>query len=307
VAYYIHIMKLQFPLGAVLALAASGCGNLEVVSKLSTGGGDEPGAVVSQSFDVPEFTKIEAGSSLQIEYSTGRKRSVTVQADTDVMSHISVSVSDGVLHLKTEGSFSTHEPIIVKIENPALTGFFLSGASKGDFKGISSEAFEVLLSGSSDAKLVGHLRSLRVEVTGSSKLDAASRGKFDLSGFVTGSSEIKTVGVVGELDIQATGASRIKLDRLDANSAKASVLGSSSMTAHGSAKTLTSSVTGASELRFDGVKVDTAEVTATGSSHVTIGETKNLKAVATGASEITYRGHPEVSRVTTGGSSIEPG
>src|SRR5579871_4431809 len=130
-----HMKK---PLAACLvALSLSGC---TVISNLSSG--EDDGAQVTGSGKLKTdnrklsgFHAVEVKGALDCDIKIGKASDVTVEADDNLLPLVKTDVKDGVLIIKTDGNFSTHQSIKVAFTMPELTDGTLSGSGNFNVTG----------------------------------------------------------------------------------------------------------------------------------------------------------------------------
>jgi hypothetical protein len=192
------------------AVPLSGCVSLSLLP----GGRGVAGRGTPEIFEFPvgEITEVRMELACNVEFYSAPSDTVTLQIQPNLMEHVTVSESGGVLTVRSRRnirvSSSTNIPVLT-VSTPALTRFDFSGA--GAFTAndvISSDTFtltvsgagtgsakldvttlEVVMTGAGDFRFSGRADAARLMMTGAGKLDAldleAREGNINLSGVGT--------------------------------------------------------------------------------------------------------------------------
>ena len=205
------------------------------------------GPLVTQEFDVARFSKVAAGSAFEVAIVRDESHSVIVTVNENLVDRLDVSVSGDTLriYLKPGVSLRGASTLKAKVTMPELVGLDLSGATRTNLKGFSSNGpLEVEVSGAStlrgdvvsgDARfdasgastvsLEGSARDLRIKASGASTVDFGSFSSQDTVVEASGASRV-IVNTSGQLDVEASGASSVRYvgepDRLRVNTSGAS-------------------------------------------------------------------------------------
>ena len=230
---------------------------------------DARGPQTRQSRSIPDFNRIEAGDSYQVDVKLGSIPSVTIEAPQDLLGHLTARVEDGTLILGSDMSYSVSGIAAIKAHVVArqLVGASVSGASKMWINSrITTDQFDAHASGAGILKMEGSVNSLNIELSGSARAEINAHA-------------------VHLLKLEGSGASNCIVD--------------------GTSTTTSIELSGASNFQGNFTAQD-ADVQASGASHARLKVTKALNGEASGASEILYTGSPsQVVRNTSGVSSIE--
>jgi len=89
-------------IAAVLVVVLAGCAGVGAKSETITGSGE----LVSRSFDLDGFARIDADFAAQVTVTRGDAYSVNVEVDDNVASRLAVSVKGDTLHIRLKnGSY----------------------------------------------------------------------------------------------------------------------------------------------------------------------------------------------------------
>jgi len=185
------------------------------------------GNLVSRSFDLDGFSRIDASQGAQVEVTRGDAFSVDVEVDDNVASKLDLSVSGDTLRIALDVDSQVNVTFRVRVTMPELTRVTLNGGSKlqGELAG---ENLAVNLNGGSQATLTGTAGRVAIDVNGGSK---ALLG--DL--------------VAGDVELTANGGSHVEVNSSGRVSGKAS--GGSSVTVAGSPTSVDVEASGGASVR----------------------------------------------------------
>ncbi|HXZ66082.1 MAG TPA: DUF2807 domain-containing protein [Streptosporangiaceae bacterium] len=218
------IAGLILALVAVVVLAA-------VVAVLLARGGSPgsglqgSGVPATQSRVLSRFSSVDLAGSNKVTVDVGRRQSVVVHADSNLLRHVTTRVVAGTLVIGTTGTFTTRSPMSVDVSLPALGAVTLSGSGEISVTGIHEPRLIVTLSGS---------------------------GVLDASGTAT------------QLDVTLGGSGLAQLDNLVARDVRAVVAGSGVISVTVTAR-LNAAVPGTGAIIYSGNAKVTSSVTGTGS------------------------------------------
>jgi hypothetical protein len=149
----------------LIALTAVGCHH-------RIGGVKGSGNRVVQKREVPTFTSISTDGAFDVEVVVQKTQSFEIEGDDNILPLISTDVSGDKLSIKSGSSFSTSEPLRIRISVPELVAVRASGAGKFEVTGVKSEKFQIGCNGAPALKVSGSTRMLDIDVTGAAKIDA---------------------------------------------------------------------------------------------------------------------------------------
>ena len=184
------------------------------------------GNLVSRSFDLDGFSRIDASSGAQVEVTRGDEFSVDVEVDDNVASKLDLSVSGDTLRIRLDIDSQINITFRVKVTMPELTGVTLNGGSslRGELAGedltvnlnggsslrgeLAGDDLTVNLNGGSKATLTGTAGRMTIDVNGGSQalLGDLAAGDVELTANGGGSIEINTSGRVSG---RANGGARV--------------------------------------------------------------------------------------------------
>jgi hypothetical protein len=192
---------------AVLVLAAA------VVALLARGGSSNSGVqgsgvAATQSRVVPTFSSVDLPGSNIVTVAVGRRQSVVVHADSNLLRNVTTRVVAGTLIVGTTGSFSTRIPMSVQVSVPSLAAVTLSGSGEISVTGIDASRLTATLPGSGALYANGTVTRLDVTLGGSGLAQLDNLVARDVHAVVTGSGLIR-VTATASLNAAVTGSGAI--------------------------------------------------------------------------------------------------
>ena len=164
-----------------------------------------------QKRDVGSFTSIATDGAFNIEVVCQKTQSVEVEGDDNILPLITTEVSNNVLHINNDRSFTVNDPIKVTISVPNLDGISTNGAGKVDVAGLKNDKFEIDANGATTIRVTGETKLIDIDTNGAGKIDAhklrAARGVVDAKGVAR-----VDVNVSEQLDVTVSGPSHVKYE-----------------------------------------------------------------------------------------------
>jgi hypothetical protein len=208
---------------SIVVVLLVACGGPIVSGPAVTGSGK----LVSLSFDLDGFSRIDANNAAQVEVTRGSAFSVEVEVDDNLASRLDVSVASGTLYIKLQNGSYNKVTLRARVTMPELRGVTLNGGStlRGELAG---EDLSINLNGGSQAMLTGIAGRVTIDVNGGSqamlgdlaagnvKLTAngGSRVEIQASGAVSGSAnggaQITVSGSPSSVNVETNGGAQVK-------------------------------------------------------------------------------------------------
>lgn len=211
-------------------------------------------APATETRNVPEFTAIAAGGSVNISVTQGPVTSVQVTADDKVLPKIETVVELGKrgptlqIRIKSEGwgwgkNYNTG-PVNVVIVTPKLTG--LASAGSGDIRvgALQTPSLQMSISGSGNAQLVG-----------------LSTDEFGVS--IAGSGDVSADGRAAKLTVSIAGSGDVRLAELRSDEVSVKIAGSGDAAVQAQ-KTLSVSIAGSGDVVYSGEATVKSSVAGSG-------------------------------------------
>jgi Putative auto-transporter adhesin, head GIN domain len=163
------------------------------------------GKLVSRSFELTDFSRIDADNAAQVEMTRGDTFSVVVEVDDNVVSLLDVAVTGDTLHIGLQNGSYNDVTLRAQVTMPKLTGVTLDGASRltGELAG---ENLVLNLDGATRATLTGTAGQVTIGINGASQALLSGLSADDVNLTADGASRIE-VYVTGSVSGTANGAS----------------------------------------------------------------------------------------------------
>jgi len=207
-----------------LALLAAGCGVPHFGAKNKTNGSGTPKV---EKRAVGPFTAVDISGAYDVEIVAQKETSLEIEGDDNLLKLVKTEVKNGTLFISSESGFSTRRAIRVRISTPDIQGLTSSGANQIKITGVKSENFVVETSGASKIFVAGEAKTVEIEMSGATRVDA---------------SELRAA----RAKVSSSGASRASVYATE--EVNADLSGASNVTYYGAPKTVNKEVSGASSV-----------------------------------------------------------
>jgi len=216
-------MKTQLIIAALPVMMSHGCAF----------GIDGSGVVTTENRTVTTFTGIDLQCSANVYFMQGDEQSVKVEAEDNIISHITTEVKNDELVVSTDGKdFNSHQQINVYVTVKELCLLELSGSGNMVGKShINCDNMTIHIGGSGDIK--ADVRSLTM------KIKLAGSGSLEISGTATST------------DIRIAGSGNVNAKNLQAMTSAVAISGSGQSTINAS-EVLTVSISGSGDVHYIG-------------------------------------------------------
>jgi hypothetical protein len=167
------------------------------------------GILRTETRDLPSFETITCDGSYEILVEYQAKQSFTLDADENLLPLIKTEVKNNSLHVYTESNLQPSKEIRIIAGVPKLSEFSVQGFVQGEINSIDSTSFFVDIKGSSKLRLSGKTTELKINISGSSNIDASSLPSEKTKVRIYGSGDIH-VYTTNMLDAQINGSGTVK-------------------------------------------------------------------------------------------------
>ncbi|WP_417450427.1 head GIN domain-containing protein [Kordiimonas sp.] len=158
--------------------------------------------------EIPSFNEVRLSGSMDVEVTVGKKQSVKVIADSNIIEHLETDVRGDTLRIGlANGHYSRIKVMRVVITVPELVGAGVHGSGDLYVTGASAVDFNMDLQGSGDAVF-----------------KKAKFGKLDIE--LQGSGDIEMDGECDDLSIELHGSGDIELGDMKCKAAEVDLRGS---------------------------------------------------------------------------------
>ena len=166
------------------------------------------GVRLKQKREVAPFTSIAMNGAFDVDVVCQKQQGLEIEADDNLLPLITTEVSNNVLRIKSNRSFSVNDPIKVTISLPNLEGLSVNGAGKFDIAGMNNDKFEIDANGATTIRVAGETKLLDIDSNGAGKIDAhrlrATRGVVEAKGVAR-----VDVNVTEQLEVTVSGPSHV--------------------------------------------------------------------------------------------------
>jgi hypothetical protein len=254
-----------------------------------TGSGD----IITESRQVSDFERVEVCCGMELYLTQGDTESLEIEADENLMDEIVTTVIDGRLDVKYKRTNNVNyhptQPVHVYVTAVEVQGISLSGGGYFETDSISSEVFDLDLSGGSDARIAELVSGdIDVNISGGGEIKADVMEGDQVSMGLSGGSDADIITLTAEkLSLDASGGGTIKIS--------------------GSVSEQDISLSGGSQFKAGDLASEHTTFSASGGSDSTVWVTETLSVQLTGDSDLTYYGQPQIFDPSfSGGSELNP-
>jgi hypothetical protein len=162
------------------------------------------------------FSKIENSTSINIVYKKADTIGITIEADENLLDHISTETSNNTLKIST-GNGATCldfvEKPLITISSPRLESIFVSGSGTFSAEEMSGNSTSVQLSGSGNisvSKITG--TDMTVFLSGSGDINISNSNCVSSDIFLSGSGKIGIAGLCDNSHMRISGSGQINAE-----------------------------------------------------------------------------------------------
>lgn len=219
---------------------------------------------------LPPFTKVENGTSADVEITTKGPQKVELTTDDNLHEFFITEVVAGRLIISTKpGIYNSSQTTVFKISMPSLEETLNTGSGNFFTSPVESPTFTAKTTGSGDMNIRGVSSPM--------------------------------------LSVTCTGSGDITVQNIVAQALTASGSGSGSLILSGTSSSGTLTLTGSGGMSARGLTVQQATARTSGSGSMQISVVQSLDATVTGSGGITYFGNPAVTRSVSGSGDVRKG
>jgi Putative auto-transporter adhesin, head GIN domain len=177
---------------------------------------------------VAPFDVISVSGTFTVEITVGPAESVAVTADDNLLSHVTTTVDNKLLTIRTDQPIQPRTDVKLVIQARELKEVRASGANHVTIRGLVGDAFRLDVNGADDVRAEGTCKQLEVVGSGASSIDtrgltadsvtvrASGAGSYDvfakssIDASASGAATIAFYGHPASVRRDATGASHIE-------------------------------------------------------------------------------------------------
>lgn len=203
------------------------------------------GTMTTETRDVFDFSEIVLEGSGEVNIVIGDSESLTIEAEDNLMSHLTSDVENGQLVLGTSGSIVTTREIVYTITAIDLSGITVAGSGNIEVSDVTTTAFSTVISGSGAVDVTG-LTADSLEVT------------------ISGSGQVDVTGTTDQLDVDIPGSGSFDGEEMESASAEVLISGSGAAVVNVS-DTLDANVSGSGRIEYLGSPAVSSTISGSGS------------------------------------------
>ena len=129
------------------------------------------GTIIKESRELMDFYTVEIVGSVDADISSGESFSCNVQGDENLVRLVETTVTNNILEISTEGSYSTKNPLIVYLTMPILEKAKIIGSGDMTISDVTKDKVILTITGSGDITASGSVGILEAVVSGSGDLN----------------------------------------------------------------------------------------------------------------------------------------
>lgn len=182
-----------------------------IVLVLACGRGQLAGSghVKSESRSVQGFTQVTLASAGDLTLVQSGTESLTIEADDNLLPHLTSTVSGGGLTLGADAAMHPSQPVRYTLSVKDLSELDLAGAGDVTGSGLHVSALHVRLTGGGRIKLAGQAQSADIELSGAGDVDGSQLATKTAKVTVSGAGRA-IVQVSDTLEADVTGAGTVQ-------------------------------------------------------------------------------------------------
>jgi hypothetical protein len=226
------------------------------------------GKIVSQSFDVSNFSRVTLAGSGTVIIEQGQTESLAVETDENILPLLDISVRGKTLTLGVKNGYdiSPSQAIVFNLTVQDLDKLTLAGSGAFEVGPVEASNFEVSLLGSGDI----NIKALRAQ----------------------------------ELAIDLNGSGNIGIQDIDVDRVDTSLLGSGDIKLEGKTETQKVDVAGSGTILARDLETGSADISIPGSGNLTVWISDELKVQVNGSGDIRYYGQPAIDQSGFGSGDL---
>jgi Putative auto-transporter adhesin, head GIN domain len=136
--------------------------------------------------ELSPFTSIMTDGAFEIHVVCQQPQSLEIEGDDNLLPMVSTQVSNGVLRINNEGSYSTRTPMKIKISVPNIEGITANGAGTIEISRLKNDKFDIDSNGAPTIRVSGETKEVEIDANGAGLVDAhklrASRAAVESKG-----------------------------------------------------------------------------------------------------------------------------
>jgi hypothetical protein len=167
------------------------------------------GILRTETRDLPTFENMRFEGSYDIQIDSQEKQALTIDADENLLPLIKTEVTNNSLRVYSDDNLQPSKEIKIIAAVGNLAELTVHGSVHGDINKIQNHSLSVEVNGSSKLQMNGKTEQLKIDISGSSSIDATALVAENAKVRINGSGNIH-VQAVNTVDGQINGSGTIK-------------------------------------------------------------------------------------------------
>jgi hypothetical protein len=167
------------------------------------------GSIKTETRDVAAFEAVTCDGGYEVQIDCQRTQSLTIETDENLLPLVKTEVHDRTLHVYTKGMLFPTNRIRLAVSVPNITEFTSNGSTDGDINNVNNDALDIGIHGSGKLHMNGKSGTLKINASGSSKIDATSLVTENSDIQINGSGNIQ-VYATNSIDVRINGSGTVK-------------------------------------------------------------------------------------------------
>jgi len=182
--FTILFLALTLPFASGAAWAGTGTGCIE-----------GSGRTLTDKRPAGGFSSIEVQGAFDVQIRCGQQSRLEITGDDNIVPHIQTAIRGDVLVIRADQSICPKLLLEVVLSVPDITRLSVDGANEVRLSGVNNKSLSLEIGGSSNLRAEGTTGQLKLDLPGSSKVEAADLHSQTASVKISG---------VGEAEVHAT-------------------------------------------------------------------------------------------------------
>jgi hypothetical protein len=167
------------------------------------------GSIKTETRDVAAFEAVRCDGGYDVQINCQEKQSLKIETDENLLSRIKTEVHNNTLHIDTKGILLPTDGIRITISVPNITELIANGSTDGDINNVNNNSLDIGINGSGKLHLNGKSGTVKINTSGSSKVDATSLISENSDIQINGSGNIR-VYAANSINVQINGSGTVK-------------------------------------------------------------------------------------------------
>ncbi|MBK7106768.1 MAG: DUF2807 domain-containing protein [Ignavibacteriae bacterium] len=185
------------------------------------------GEEITEIREVDSFQKIDVSGNFDVLVEGGKDQNIEIFSESNLIDFIKTKVKNNTLHIYSKENLRPTKKMLISISIPELRAINCSGANNVQAKAVTSNNFEIDLSGAGSVEIEGATNYLNIDLSGAADLIAKDFISENIKIDVSGAANAK-VYASNSIDADISGAGNIELYG-DANDVRTDISGVGSL------------------------------------------------------------------------------